>query len=350
MSNPLPIEDLELVSSLSAPFWEMYRGTSMLVTGGTGFIGRWLLEAVQHANDTRESSIRLVVLTRDIHSARRRLPHVFARPDIVPLEGDIRTFVCAKGDVDICLHGAAAYDGSPDSVTEPSEVFDTMVNGTRRTLEIADNNKMSRYLLISSGAVYGNQPKELAYVSESYEGAPSTLSMRAAYGNGKRTSEWLVAAAAARRTTSGTTIARIFSVIGPGMPLDRHFAAGNFIRDAIAGRPIGVRDGRPVRSYIYAADLCVWLLRILGSGTNGHAYNVGCERALSISDLARLVGTLGNAPVSIDEAETLAPTSGADRYVPDTTKARTELGLEEYTSTELAVRKSLEWSRSCPVR
>jgi len=124
--------------------------------------------------------------------------------------------------------------------------------------------------------------------------------------------------------------------------LDAHFAAGNFLRDAAAGNEIVIKgDGRPLRSYLYAADLAIWLWTLLLKGRAGRAYNVGSEEAVSIGELARQITTCAAAP---GVAILGKPGGGAaERYVPDTGRARSELGLAQYLDLPEAIRRTLAW-------
>lgn len=298
---------------------------------------------------------------------------MFERADTRLVAGDVRIFAGPVGALDLCIH-AAAEVGNPRQADQPLQVFDTIVQGTRRMLDLAQAAGARHFLLASSGAVYGPQPTHLERMPESYRGSPDPLQAANAYGNGKRAAEWLACAYAAQAaqsapptafTASATpsspstaasvdtcfapTIARIFAVLGPGLPLDGAFAAGNFIRDALAGRAIQINgDGTPLRSYLYTADLCVWLLRILETGAPGQAYNVGSEHALSIASLAqRVADATGTAvPVHMQTPPPTAPHHAPARYVPDTAKARLALGLAEYTPFDTALRKTLQWTRA----
>ena len=139
-------------------------------------------------------------------------------------------------------------------------------------------------------------------------------------------------------------IARIFALIGPGMPLDGSFAAGNFVRDALHGQTITINgDGRPVRSFLYMADLCVWLLRILHLGECGHAYNVGSESSISIIDFAKKIASVSGLKSDIVINKPADFSAVPSRYVPDTNRARRELNLSEYTEMDLALIKTIQW-------
>lgn len=345
MQHPLPLDDLDLAIALTPHFWKRFDGSRLLITGGTGFIGSWLLQSIQRANDRGLCRIGLVVLTRDAHRARAHAPHMLARTDTQLVTGDVMDFAVPPGSLDGCIH-AATDVGDPKAALDPRALFDTIVLGTRHVLETAQAHGASRVLVASSGAVYGTQPPDMERIAENYGGAPDPLLNSAAYGNGKRAAESLACAMAAQSGLH-VSMARIFALIGPGMPMNGPFAAGNFVRDVLAGiAPRLQGDGRPVRSYLYMADLVVWLLRMLESGESGQAYNVGSEQAISIRDLARDIAQAAGIGAVPDETEPGLPQAPPPRYVPDTHKARHTLQLAQYTALPDALTKTIQWSRS----
>ena len=195
-------------------------------------------------------------------------------------------------------------------------------------------------LLLSSGAVYGRQPADLARTPEDHAGAPDPLDPRSAYGAGKRVSDWLGAAYSADGRLSAKS-ARIYAQVGPHLPLDKQFALPNFIGDALAGRPVRVRgDGRTVRSYLYAADLALWLWTILLEGRTGAAYNVGSDEPVALGARAARVAELLGPAAGVETGGAPAP---IDRYVPDTRLARGELGLRAEIGLDDAILRTARW-------
>lgn len=345
MRRPLPENDLDLVLNLTPLFWERFAGARIFATGCTGFIGSWLLETIKRANQILGSKIEVVVLSRNPDHALKLAPHVFSTSGFSLIYGSVTDFKTEQGAFDLCIH-AAADVADPAKAADQLAVFDAAVGGTRRVLDFAVQSGVSKVLLTSSGAVYGPLPAALPKVPEDYAGAPDVLNHMTAYAQGKRAAEWL-ASAYARDQGLEVGIARIFALLGPNIPLNGPFAAGNFIRDALNGTHVDIRgDGRPLRSYLYAADACVWLLHILmQAGSTASAYNVGSEAAISIADLARLIVSKAapDTPIHIHTAPDHSVP--APHYVPDTDKARTCLGLNEYTSLDMALEKTLLWYR-----
>jgi dTDP-glucose 4,6-dehydratase len=198
------------------------------------------------------------------------------------------------------------------------------------------------FLLISSGAVYGPNSTGRSAFAESEAGGPDPALAKNAYAEGKRAAEMMSAISALRGAP--TRIARCFAFVGPHMPFDRHFAIGNFIADAVAGREIRVRsDGRPLRSYLYMTDLVRALLVILNRGAEGAAYNVGSDIPISIEQLAHTVNrVVGGTGVSIGGA----PSSWTEHYVPNTERLRSELNFRPIVDLEAAIYRTAAWYRA----
>ncbi|MEI8229405.1 MAG: NAD-dependent epimerase/dehydratase family protein [Planctomycetota bacterium] len=331
--------------------WEPLRGASLCISGGTGFFGVWLLEAILAANRERSLGCRVAVLSRDPSRFASKAPHLAADPALSFVEGDVRDFRFPDGPVTHVIHAATEASASLNAA-DPQTMFDVCVEGTRRMLALTQEKRASRFLFTSSGAVYGRQPPELTNVPEDFRGGPDSLDVRSAYTDGKRAAELLCATAARSSAAGGAglhvSIARCFAFVGPHLPLDVHFAIGNFIRDCVAGGPIRISgDGTPFRSYLYAADLAEWLYTILLRGESGRAYNVGSEEAVSIWDLADRVAHVAatvwpdRGRPEIVMAKQPQPGQPAERYVPDCRRARTELGLVPATSLEDAIRLTM---------
>lgn len=335
---PLPRADLDLIFSRTQALWEEMRGQRIFVTGGTGFFGCWLTESFCHLNAQLDLGAQMVVLTRDPAAFDRKMPHLAGRQDLILQEGDVRDFPFPAGTFSHIIHGAT----TSGQAVSPSVMIETIGLGTRRVLDFASTCGARKLLYVSSGAVYGRQPVGLGRIPETYAGAPDPTQPASAYGEGKRLAELLCCLA---QDPSGleVKIARCFTFVGPHLPLDVHFAIGNFIRDALAGSPIRVKgDGSPLRSYLYAADLALWLWTILFKGQPGRPYNVGSDQPVSIAGLARTVVEALSSPTEIHIAHT-APTGPPPRYVPDIGRARTELGLDVNIPLAAAIRATAEW-------
>ena len=259
--------------------------------------------------------------------------------------GRVAEFDFPSGEFPFVIHAATERYFEADK-KQPVSTFDLDVEGTRRVLEFARTHGSQRLLFTSSGAVYGRQPPDLANVPEDYRGAPLTTDTAAAYGQAKRVSEFLCAMYASQFGFA-TLIARLFAFVGPYLPLDQHYAVGNFIRDALAGGPIRVKgDGTPYRSYLHAGDLAVWLWTILIRGESAHPYNVGSGEAITIAELARAVAdcVAPGTPIVIAGK----PVAGAQalRYIPSVERAKSELGLRARLSLREGVRRTADWERS----
>jgi len=341
--NPLAA-DLNHVLAHTEGLWEELRGNRIFITGGTGFFGCWLLESFAWTNDRLGLNAGAVVLTRNAAAFQGKAPHLAAHPALRFHEGDVRTFAFPDGAFSHVIHAATEASAKLNE-ENPLLMFDTIVTGTRHVLDCAVACGARKFLLTSSGAVYGQQPAEMIHIPEDYPGAPDPLNPVSAYGEGKRAAEQLCALYH-RQHGLETKIARGFAFVGPYLPLDAHYAVGNFIRDALAGGPIVVRsDGTSQRSYLYAADLAVWLWTILLRGRPCRPYNVGSENSLSIAEIAEAVAAAVAPRPRVIIQQTAAPGAPLQRYAPATRRAREELKLTETIDLKEALRRTISWLR-----
>lgn len=333
-------QDLQHVLDHTRELWEELRGKRIFVTGGTGFFGCWLLETFVFANEQLGLGAQLVSLTRNPEAFQRKAPHLAAHPSINLWKGDVRDFDFPRGGFSHVIHAAT----TSGAAVPPAEMLDTIIAGTRRALDFAADCGAKKFLLTSSGAVYGKQPPDLAQIPETYSGAPNPTDPNSAYGEGKRVAE-LLCAIYHREHGIESKIARCFAFLGPHLPLDAHFAAGNFIRDALAGDPIRIGgDGTPLRSYLYAADLAIWLWTILFRGVACRPYNVGSGHAVSIIELAQAVANCMSPGVDISLGAKAIPGIPPARYICDNQRAQ-ELLLKEWILLPEQIEKTLLWHR-----
>jgi dTDP-glucose 4,6-dehydratase len=345
--NPLPPldrADLDQVLDATSGLWTELRGERLFITGGTGFVGCWLLETFAWANKRLSLGASATVLTRNPCAFNLRVPHLTANPMIGLHLGDVRSFDFPAGQFSHIIH-AAADSRTRLNVERPLTMFDTIVRGTGHVLDFSAACRARRLLFVSSGAVYGRQPPELAHMPEDYPGAPDPMEIGSAYGEGKRAAELLCRLYAEEHGLQ-VEVARCFAFVGPHLPLESHYAVGNFIQDGLSGGPIRVAgDGTRYHSYLHTTDLAVWLWTILVRGEPSHSYNVGSEDAISVLDLARAVARLSGPDVRVEIAKACVPGRAAERYVPSTEVARTNLGLRQTVGLEESLRRTIAWSR-----
>lgn len=300
----------------------------LLLTGGTGFFGRALLRRWIEGGDAMLVPARVTVVSRSPDRFRQAHPDLCAMPGLELVAGDICDAASLpKGRAFTHVIHAAA-DSTLGPQLSPLQRFDQILEGTRNVLELAVQSGARRLLFTSSGAVYGAPPPGLVKIPESWRGMPDPLDPANAYGVAKRSAEHLCVLHA-RPGGLQVVIARCFAFVGPDLPLDVHFAIGNFIRDALWSERIVVGgDGSPLRSYLYQSDLAHWLMELLMRGEGSQAYNVGSDEAISVLELAHLVrDTLAPCkPVEILGAASQGLYQ-RNTYIPDITKAQEALAV-----------------------
>ena len=296
-----------------------------LITGGTGFFGKSLLRYFAEKSSIASSSI--VVLSRNPDQFLAVYPEFRNHQSITFIEGDIQQRDSLPWGYSFTHVLHAATDSTIGPSLTPLQRYDQIVDGTRNILDLAVATGARRFLLTSSGAIYGPQPADLAAIPEDWPGSPALAEPSTAYGQAKRAAEHLCALFSKQHGIE-TVIARCFAFVGADLPLNVQFAIGNFIRDALTADAITVSgDGTPLRTYLHQSDLAHWLFTLLEHGRTGQAYNVGSAEVISIAALAHLVRDIlaPDKPVHIQGKADIG--AARNRYVPDICKIKRDLGL-----------------------
>ncbi len=321
------------------------KGDTVVITGGTGFVGTWLSEMLSTLNDDFLFGTQIVLISRSTDHFRATRPHLANRKDVTLVKSDVRhTFELPK-ETNWVIHAAANPDGRLHS-SNPVEAMSIIADGTASVLRSVDRcSQFKMFLNLSSSLIYGGQPWELEKMAETFAGAPDCASVSSVYAEAKRFAETLCAAARSQARIPVVT-ARPFAFIGPYQSMEANWAINSFIRDAMSGNAVRVTgDGQTVRSYMYPSDMAFWMLRVLTAGVSGTAYNVGSEEGIALETLASMIaGHFTPRPeVRLRTAAGIVP---RNRMVPDVSRAKKMLGLMQKVSLAQAVERTIQWNQA----
>ena len=335
----LPTEDLNYIKCSLGNGVEKLRNKRILLTGATGFIGKSLLESLLWLDGIENLNLEILSISRNPEIFFRNYPHFLSHSKFKLFAGDICDDLSGLGlgFIDLTIHAATDVVGHAD----PLLLMKSCINGTENILKVAKESGCQKFLLLSSGAVYGRQPSHIAHLSEAFIAGLHLANSESAYPLGKQVAEWL--AQQFNGDQMEVKIARCFAFVGPYLPLDKHFAIGNFIKSAILGHDIQILgDGTPLRTYLYTSDLCFQLLKILIDAEAGSIWNVGGGEAVTIKRLAEIVCEELNANINI-KVHT-PPAEFIEKYVPDLTKIRSQLCVTSPIELREAINKTAEWN------
>jgi len=349
--------DLDAICEQLAGTLPALCGKRLLITGGAGFLGYYLVQTITHWNAASGAQpIDLTIydkLFRGMPSwleplrAQRRLTLV--RHDITaPLPLDIEPF-------HYVIHAASL--ASPTYYRmQPIETMDANVNGLRLLLDEATRQQRTNcpvegLLFFSSSEIYGDASPDAIPTPESYRGNVSSIGPRACYDESKRYGETLCVNFA-RQHHLPITIVRPFNNYGPGLKLSDRRVIPDFAQDVLNGRDIVLlSDGSPTRTFCYVADAVVGYYKLLVHGQRGEAYNIGVETPeISIGELAQQVVDLARELFHYPGCVTyqVSPdldylTDNPNRRCPLIAKARADVDYAPRYSLREGLQRSLIW-------
>jgi dTDP-glucose 4,6-dehydratase len=308
-------------------------GRSLLLIGGSGFFGKSFLDAFRRGLLKPWSIDHIIVVARGASNLRHDHPPLI-KHGVSLVDADVGRAESLPS-ADIILHAASTTDARRYAEC-PQEERSNILSAVDNYARIAERlHRGRRIVFASTGAVYGQQPSDLAELPEDHAlgDTHKLIKHKRDYAEAKRMSEERIAALGA--SGANTAVARCFAFLGFYLPRDQHFAIGNFFADGLAGRPVRVHARKAVyRSYMHTDDLVRWLMTIAEAASpDCPIYNVGSDEALTVGEVAALVARRFAVPAEIPPITDAA----IDRYVPSIAHAQAELGLRLSFNTETAI-------------
>ena len=333
--------DLQEINEHSRNDLEKLVNSNVVITGASGFIGTWLTLSWASARLKYQGEGKLLLTSRSPNAVWEKALAIDAKCPVQRIVADIKNFTLP----DEFHHGYIIHAATPASASlnsdDPYKMFNVIIEGQERILAEA-LRASSRLLFLSSGAVYGKQPLDLEKVSEASNFSRANDDKISAYHDGKRAAE-MQSDIAVQRWGADVVTARLFAFIAPFLPFGAHFAAGNFMDDALKGLPITIKSGGgSVRSYQYGTDLCCHLWALVARGTTGEKYNVGSDKAVTINELAITVAKIVNpdSDVVIRGVDTI---ENMTRYVPDIERVCSQLRIKNHVDLDEAIKRTALW-------
>lgn len=356
-SEEIVREDLDYICQCLADELPSVSGKRVLVTGGAGFLGYYLVQGLLHWNKSSQSRpVTVDVFDNFSRGTPKWLSDLSDDPNLRLVRHDITHPLPENfGPYEYIIHAASI--ASPIYYRQhPIETMDANVNGLRNLLDWSVQQQGSDvpvegFLYFSTSEIYGDPSPGNIPTSESYRGNVSCTGPRACYDESKRYGETLCVSFAAVHNVP-VRIARPFNNYGPGLKITDGRALPDFASNVLADDDIVLySDGSPTRTFCYVADAVVGYLKILIRGRSGESYNIGTDDdEISMRKLAELVVELAGelfdydgAVVFENSADAEYLTDNPNRRCPVIKKARKELQYGPGIGLREGVRRSLIW-------
>jgi nucleoside-diphosphate-sugar epimerase len=323
---------------------EALRGQHIFISGGTGFLGAWLLELAAVLNRQHAFGLTLTVFSRNTRDFAQRWPHLGGLDWVHFQDGDVRYIAELPRDTRYIIHAAALTDRRLFA-SQPGSVAETNGLGTQRILRATYMlEDVQKFVLLSSGLVYGRQPWETPRIGEDFAGPLHSDAVTSVYAESKRFAETVAQCAISESKLPVVTL-RPFAFVGPYQSVQLPWAVTDFIRDSLNGGPIRIMgDGATVRSIMYGSDFAFWVLSALAAGRPRETYNVGSPEPIDLAALASLI-THHFRPVPEIRANLGQVGHARNRLVPVVDKAARDFGAQVTVPLPQAIERTITWNR-----
>lgn len=332
-------DDIKFIASKLYGDVGYLKNKNIFLTGASGFFGIWMLSIFRELNENYDCGINVIALSRDPDNFLKNHPSFVGKVNFI--KSDIRNFSIGSQKIDYCFHMATTNASETFNNESQINKIDLLYEGTKNLMEQLISAGVKKIIFTSSGVTYGSLSSQDEYIESSTK-APITTETLSALGEGKRIAEYVIAYYCDKHKIS-FNIARCFSFVGPYLPLNLHYAIGNFIYNALNNDVITIKGtGNDVRSYLYIADAMIWLFKMLFSSKNNQIYNVGSSYKISIKDLAFKARDLISPKKEVIFLNQDNKNDNFKRsiYVPNNKKIKHDLQVDEWHNIDDSIKKT----------
>ena len=331
--------DIETILLNTNDIKNYFNNKKILLTGGNGFLGKYIIEVFRKYNEDFKLPIKLTVLDKNV--SNKRIDN-----NIKIIKKDLSKPFYTKSKYDIIIHAAGI--ASPFYYRKkPLETIEVTIEGIKNCLQLAKKNK-SKLIYFSTSEIYGNPDPSNVPTKEDYNGNVSSMGPRSCYDESKRLGETYCYIHNNYFNTH-TNIIRPFNVYGPGMKQNDYRIFPNFISDILSKQQLKIYgSGNQTRTYCYITDAIEGFLRVIALGKSGKAYNIGNTKPeISVKDIVKLLKKINRNKIKskIINYPSSYPDDEPIRRCPNLSRANKDLKYKPKISLEKGLKNYLMWAK-----
>jgi len=348
MANQIIEQDLRKISERIKKIQHQLAGKTLLISGGAGFIGSYILRTISHLNKSKlKKPCRVISIDNYLTSSKKENSTEFPETEFVFIKHDIRRQLKIDEKIDHIIHAAGV--ASPIYYQKyPLETIETAIWGAKNLLELAKLQQVKSFLYFSSSEIYGDPSSDAIPTPETYRGNVSSINDRACYDESKRLGETLCMTYY-RLYKVPIKIVRPFNVFGPGMRPNDYRVIPTFLYRGLTQKYLPVHDmGNQTRTFCYISDAVIGFFKVLLSNKNGEVYNVGNDKnEVNMRSLAEIVSSLfkKKPQVRLISYPDHYPSDEPKRRCPDLGKIKTQLNYSPQVHLTEGLKRTLKWYR-----
>ena len=335
--------DIDEIITRTRDILDQLANKHIVLTGGRGFLGRYLTEIFFKYNEILDKPIKLTVI--DNLSVSGKLGITWPNySNFKFIKADASKKIHLGKDVDFIVHAAGI--ASPYYYrSKPLETLDVAVNGLRNVLNSASENN-AKIIFFSSSEIYGDPDPKFVPIKETYRGNVNTMGPRACYDEGKRLGETLCYIYK-NSFNVDINIIRPFNIYGPGMQQNDYRILPNFASNIKCNIPLNIYgSGNQTRTYCYITDAIVGFLKVILNGVSGEVYNIGNSKPeISVIELFEIIQKIfpSTQRSNVDYPDSY-PADEPQRRCPDISKAQNHLNFIPNVDIEDGIKRFLTWT------